>query len=254
MPVINITTEEQLEEMRSDAKEAPDKDADEVLANYLSPKEAIGTIVKLDGNGLGKTFAEIEYVNVPEERVTLTELFTDTGHKKNRFPASFMIPTLGEEYTVKWIEAKTGNDNSWERVSDIATPGEWRKPHLERDESYHATRLISKTYAHGLQEYGEHKIRIDHEGNLVTYFEEGELTNPDELRKIEQAIETSKDALHGTHVVGQLYVSDEPASDPDTDAKYEIVWWTIEPAFEADNWASIDTGVSPDIHYSLATP
>lgn len=226
----HLITQSKLDEVMANAKEDDAKDADGIREMYWLPEEAVGQIIKWNMHW-GYTFCEITDVDVDEGTVTLSELFTDREFTTS-FEKSLDKPFIGTEYTVEWIEAKV--DGDWERVSDYATPDDPMGPYLKRGEEYDTTRVVEKSYTYGSEKYDSWPIRADRQTNeLGTAPDKEDMDDPELYDRLMDSIELPDDfELQGLQV-GTLYTEENIIeTDDGREKQYEIVWWTIDSAFQ----------------------
>lgn len=225
----HLVTEETLEKALADADEN-DRDLDAIREMYVTPEEAVGQVFKKTLHW-GWTFYEAVDVDHEEEELVLEELFTGREFRE-AFGEILQVPFIGAEFDVSWVEAKV--DGEWERVSEYATPGEWRKPGLPNGEDYDQTRVIEKTYRHGDDQFDAWPIRIDHQtGEPEVVIDLEDVQNKTVLERMLDSIELPDSFALGGLEVGTVYTEQHLVETDDGHAKeYEVVWWSVKSQFE----------------------
>ncbi len=235
MPYKHLVTEDKLEEIIEDAENSDrDVNPDGIRDMYFTPDEALGRTIKLHLHW-GHTFCEIAAINMGDETVTLSELFTDREFTVST-DDSFDIPFIGAEYTVEWIEAKVNGE--WERVSDYSAPDDPMGPYVKRGEEYDTIRVVSKTYEYGSDKYSSWPIRIDRQTNEPEIVPDREdLQNPEVLDRVLDSIALPDDFDLGGLEIGTVYTDEHivETDDGEYEREYEVVWWTIKSQFQPSN-------------------
>ena len=234
MPYQHVVTTEKLEEIRAETEDKDDHDTEVILDRYMTPDEALGTVVTHHTHGMATPMCEVTDVNVEEETLTLARLFDPDTTYTVPMDSSLDTPFIGKEYTVSWIEARI--DGEWERVSDIACLGDWRGPHTHGEE-YDETRVVEKTYKHGADQYGEWPIRVDRQsGEPEVVIDRESFQNPDVLDTALDQITLPDDFDVGGMVVGSIYTEEHivETEDGGREKQHEIVWYDVKSQFRPD--------------------
>ncbi len=226
----HLITQSKLDEVIERAEEDDNMDAPGIRNMYWLPEEAVGEVIKWHMHW-GYTFCEVVDVDVDDETITLSELFTDREFTTD-FEKSLDKPFIGSEYTVEWIEAKV--DGEWERVSDYATPDDPMGPYIKSGEEYDNVRVVEKSYTYGAEKYYSWPIRVDRQtGEPGTVPEKESMTDPDLYDRLMDSIELPEDFDLNGMQVGTLYTDEHVIeTDDGVEKQYEIVWWTIDSAFQ----------------------
>lgn len=232
MPRKHLVTEETLNKALEEAEEN-DRDVEAIRKMYVTPDEALGQVFRKTLHW-GRTFYEAVDVNREEEELILSELFTDREFTEP-FGEILETPLLGSEFEVSWIEAKV--DSKWERVSSYATPGDWRSPHIPRDEDYEETRVVKKTYEHGADQYDSWPIRVDRQtGEPEIVIGLDDTRNSGLLKQVLDSIELPDSFDLGGLVIGTVYTEEKIKETENGHKKeYEVVWWRIDSQFQPSN-------------------
>lgn len=207
-----------------------DADLDAVRDMYVTPENAIGMVVKLALHW-GHAFCEVTDVDFEEEAITLEELFTGEQHVTD-IDKALDVPFIGQEYTVKWIEARV--DGEWERVSDYDTLKNPLGGNIPRGESYENTRQVEKTYKHGLDEFDTWRITVDQNTqNPEVFLDSDAVTNPEVLEGLLDSVVLPDNFDLSRLTIGTLYTKERYVGGEDgREQKHEIVWWTVKSQFE----------------------
>lgn len=134
----------------------------------ITPKDMIGNIVTFTSprSNYSHTMGEVTDIDMKgKPEATISELFIDrefieTGHQladgnKGAF-INLSLPFLGDEHTVKWVEAKINDE--WEMVSDVVL-GTAMNHFTQIQHEYDTTRVLKKTYTHNPQGLCTNSIR-----------------------------------------------------------------------------------------------
>ncbi len=238
MPYKHIVSESELERILTEAADN-DHDVDGVREMYWTPEEAVGNIIQHHLHW-GRTFCEVTDVDMEEETVTLSELFTDREFTVSTDDSLDTI-FIGGEFTVEWIEARI--DGEWERVSDYATPTDPLGLYIKTDEdiSIEDTRRVSKTYVHKTAQYDAWPIRVSSDGdNVETVLDDSDLQNAPVFDDIRDSVQLPSDMNLNGLEIGTLYTETHIVDTEDGQEKqYEIVWWNIKHQFRDSGMRSL---------------
>lgn len=230
MPYKHIISRSDLAEIIEQAQADDNKDAKGIREMYWLPSEAVGEVVKWHMHW-GHTFCEITDVNMDEETVSLSELFTDREFTTTT-DNGLDKPFIGAEFNIQWIEGKTNDE--WERISDYATPDSPVPASTDKAEEYDNTRIVEKSYTYGSEKYSSWAIRIDRQtGNPTTVLDPDTISNADVYNDIMENIDLPENfALKGLQI-GTIYTDEEYVETEDgVEKEYNIVWWEIDSQFQ----------------------
>lgn len=230
MPHKNIIPRSDLAEIIERAQADDNKDAKGIREMYWLPSEAVGEIIKHHMHW-GHTFCEITNVDMGEETVTLSELFTDREFTTTT-DDSLDKPFIGAEFSIQWIEGKTNGE--WERISDYATPASLLPASTDKTEEYDNTRIVEKSYTYGSEKYSSWAIRIDRQtGNPTTFLDPDIITNADVYNDIIENVNIPENFdLKGLQI-GTIYTDEKHVETEDgVEKEFNIVWWEIDRQFQ----------------------
>lgn len=200
-------------------------------ATMATPEDVIGTVIEIQTDGgWHQRFGEVVEVDIETATATVEELFTgaeftETGTTTGTPTINLRLPRLGDEYTVKYLEART-DDGEWEQVSDERIDSEMtRFDRLKRD--HDETRVIKKSYVHNPEDLCTVRVTPNDERNGgETFVDAEQFSNPETYERLMNML-CPPDEIGSSAEIATLYTRSDRREHDET-REHEMVTMQVD--------------------------